>query len=441
MKLGDSIRYAFGHIRRHRLRTGLTSCGVAVGIGTLTLLVSLGQGLQELVEDQFDKADLVTRVLVTPEGGKGKVLRGAAPSGSTGAPITSETLEQLAKIEGVKTAYMLTQAAVVGEHEGMLSLLPIDGVPPEALGEAHQEALIAGRYWTRDDAGAVCVLPSNLLKELGFADAQAAVGAELHVSGLDAPRRYKRVEVRGDDGEVEGFRFERPPGLETILVQVVGVFRSQDFGQFGSFVQCPLELATRLARELNAFRMGGDEMALVKVARARDVERVAKDVEKLGYETITVFDQLRQIRIVFLVITVILGLFGSIGLVVSLFGIANTMVMAVLERTREIGVLKALGARQRDIRRMFLAEAGAIGGIGGTLGIAAAWAFGQLLNVIANHALKDQLEEGTYLAFFHIPVVYGVGILGLSIGVAAFAGFWPAMRAARLDPVVALRLE
>jgi len=128
---------------------------------------------------------------------------------------------------------------------------------------------------------------------------------------------------------------------------------------------------------------------------------------------------------------------GAIGLVVSLFGIANTMAMAVLERTREIGIMKALGARNRDISRLFLGEAAAIGVLGGLIGLAAGFLSGKLLDVAA----RGMFDIPERVSLFHVTPWLAAGSVVFSVFVSVLAGTVPARRAARLDPVESLRYE
>src|SRR4029077_6057044 len=123
--------------------------------------------------------------------------------------------------------------------------------------------------------------------------------------------------------------------------------------------------------------------------------------------------------------------------VVSLFGIANTMAMAVLERTREIGIMKALGARNGDIGRLFLAEAAAIGVLGGLTGLGVGGLIGKLLNLIAHAAF----ELPAHVSLFHVSLWLAVGSVVFSVFVSVVAGWLPARRAARMEPVAAVRFE
>jgi putative ABC transport system permease protein len=140
---------------------------------------------------------------------------------------------------------------------------------------------------------------------------------------------------------------------------------------------------------------------------------------------------------VFLIVDMLLALVGSIGLAVSCLGITNTMVMAVLERTREIGVMKAVGAEDQDIRWLFLAESAAIGAMGGVIGLIFAWVLGRVINISANFYFVSQGFQKENL--FTIPLWLIGAAIAFAILVSIAAGLYPADRAAKIDPTRALR--
>ena len=148
-----------------------------------------------------------------------------------------------------------------------------------------------------------------------------------------------------------------------------------------------------------------------------------------------------QVNLVFLIVQAILGGIGAIALVVAGFGIANTMIMAIYERTAEIGLMKAVGARNRDVMSVFLGEAGAIGLLGGVLGVTVGAALSQLINVIGLAYLSAQTGGEGPETLVHTPL----WLVAFSIGFATLAGLlsgiYPAMRAATLRPVSALKYE
>jgi ABC-type antimicrobial peptide transport system permease subunit len=179
-------------------------------------------------------------------------------------------------------------------------------------------------------------------------------------------------------------------------------------------------------------------MAVVRVSDPDLLTGVQKRVDELGFGSFSVVDQLKELRIVFLILNSALGLLGGISLLVASFGIANTMIMSILERTREIGIMKAIGAEDREIKLIFFVEAGLIGLMGGVLGSLAAWG----IDAVANRlAYKFVLEPRgvSYVDFFALPPYLWLGAILFAVAVAIIAALYPAARAARIDPVKALR--
>jgi putative ABC transport system permease protein len=204
------------------------------------------------------------------------------------------------------------------------------------------------------------------------------------------------------------------------------------------------------ARDLGATDVSGPQTLLrqlsdqrvyttvtVKVQRAQDTEVVEKKIKDLGFGAFSIADLLESQKKAFILLDLLLGLVGSIALTVASLGIVNTMVMSILERTREIGVMKAIGGDDGDVRKIFLVEASLIGLLGGVFGIALGWAVGRVINAGANYYLQSQGVPAANL--FMIPWWLMAGAMAFALLVSLVAGSFPAMRAARLDPIQALR--
>jgi putative ABC transport system permease protein len=168
----------------------------------------------------------------------------------------------------------------------------------------------------------------------------------------------------------------------------------------------------------------------------RDVEAVVK---KMGFNTFSILDATRSLQQFFAVLDVFLGIFGSLALAVASIGIVNTLVMAILERRREIGIMKAIGASDGDVKKLFFAEAGAMGILGGIVGVILGWAIGQVINLGTNIYLKRQSLPPEH--FWAVPWWLVAFALVFAFAVSLISGLYPAGRAARLDPVQALRYE
>ena len=176
---------------------------------------------------------------------------------------------------------------------------------------------------------------------------------------------------------------------------------------------------------------------IVRVAKSKAVAQVEEDIKKQGFSTFSILDASKGITRFFTFLDLFLGIFGSLALAVASLGIVNTLVMAILERRREIGIMKALGASDGDVKRIFFFEAGSMGLLGGALGAGLGWTIGRVINFATNIYLQRQDIKPEN--FWVIPPWLVGAALAFSMFVSLFAGLYPASRAAKLDPVQALR--
>jgi ABC-type antimicrobial peptide transport system permease subunit len=205
----------------------------------------------------------------------------------------------------------------------------------------------------------------------------------------------------------------------------------------GPMSQVALALARR-GGNLAEGQTEGYDTAVVRVSDPVQLTEVRQKITQLGFGSFSIVDELDQIRTVFLIIDSVLGLLGGISLLVASFGIANTMIMSILERTREIGIMKAIGAEDREIKLIFFVEAAVIGVFGGVIGVLLAWGIDAVANRLAyRFILKPQ--GASFIDFFNLPLYLSVGAIVFALVVSILAALYPASRAARIDPVRALR--
>ena len=256
--------------------------------------------------------------------------------------------------------------------------------------------------------------------------------------GLEA-RPFRIAGVLKD--EIEGAPSDRTRFRG--LMPVANVYAPLPFAREWSGTQLGTleQVAVALARQNGMIKdedVSGYEAATVRVENPVLVKGVMKRLDEMGFSSFSILSELDQIRTFFLVINATLGLLGSISLLVASFGIANTMIMSILERTREIGVMKAIGAEDREIKLIFFVEAAVIGLVGGVLGALVAWGIDKLANrIVYEFILKPQ--GNPFIDFFSLPPYLWLGAIAFAICVAVLAALYPAARAARIDPVRALR--
>jgi len=218
-------------------------------------------------------------------------------------------------------------------------------------------------------------------------------------------------------------------------------------GSAGAYV--PVAFAQQLEpMQMTQVRLAGDrdplsnsyQALIVRVGRSAQVEPVEDKIKQLGYNTFSLLDATRSLRKFFAILDLFLGIFGSLALAVASLGIINTLVMSILERRREIGIMKAIGASDGDVQKLFFAEAGAMGIFGGTLGVLLGWSIGRVINLGTRIYMQRQ-QQFTPDDVWLVPLWLVFGAIGFSLVVSLVAGLYPAARAARLDPVQALRYD
>jgi putative ABC transport system permease protein len=178
---------------------------------------------------------------------------------------------------------------------------------------------------------------------------------------------------------------------------------------------------------------------VVQTDSSTRVKDVQETIKKMGFSTYSILDASKGIERFFRIVDIFLGLFASLAIIVACLGIVNTLVMAVMERRREIGIMKAIGASDSDVKRLFFVEAASLGAFGGVLGILAGWLIGRVINAGANIYLQRMdvpPQDFWAMAFWIVAFAMGVSVV-----VSLIAGIYPASRAAKLDPVQALRHE
>jgi putative ABC transport system permease protein len=424
MNAADLFSTAWANLLRRKGRTILTSAGVVIGTLTLVLMVSLGLGLQRQIIKVFE-SDESLRTLSVSRNSSGDGGKKKSPSPFPFAmnaqmiPITEKDLEEIRKLPDVEAATPELNLFLQVSFEAFdgTQMLPVAGIEPG--GEARYKAHLAhGRMWTPGEKA--CLIPTAYLEGKLHAKPEDVLGKPVRFKGLVK----SEAEAEPEDPVV-----------------CVGILDSDALGLRGRQVFLPMDLALDLREKKGSMgffstKKGAYLAAEVRVTDPRRAQDAAARLRGSGYTVVSAMDMIRQINIVFIVLEGFMAAIGGIGLVVSLFGIANTMAMAVLERTREIGVMKALGARDRDIGRLFLVEAATLGGLGGAVGLALAWLAGKLINVIA-HLLQVPAD----VSLFHVTWWLAAGAVGFAVLVSVVAGTLPARRAARLEPVAALRFE
>jgi ABC-type antimicrobial peptide transport system permease subunit len=186
----------------------------------------------------------------------------------------------------------------------------------------------------------------------------------------------------------------------------------------------------------------GYQNAELRVVDLAQVEPVRNELKRRGFNFFSLSNQLEDIQRVFLIVNASLALIGGLALLVASFGISNTMIMSIRERTREIGIMKAIGGADGEIMKIFFVEAGLIGFAGGLLGLFGGWAVDRIANLLANQWVARQAGQAIrQIEFFSIPWYLAAGAILFALVVSLIAAIYPARYAAKIDPIRALRYD
>ena len=487
MSFRDILRLSLRNLREAKLRAILTTMGVLVGVAVIVTMVSFGLGLQRNTISRFKELDLFNEITVYGKSLSDLAENGLSKRSDDGSANTREernrreaeadkppervlddaAIAEIAAIPGVASVEPNISLSTYVRANGKARSVVVGGtlVPNPA---SRFNNFAAGQMISTPDADEA-IVDERFLKDFGYEKAEQAIGQKIEFlappekksseeeeeqpnffgipledeeNSEDAPtdalvaRSFRITGVLKNELSGVGRRFRGTmPAYEIyISVQAARLWREEHRDEMG-------EVALELARQSGMLKENetiGYGMVVVRVQDPVALTDVRSRINNLGFSSFSIVDQLEELRTVFLIINSALGLLGGISLLVASFGIANTMIMSILERTREIGIMKAIGAEDREIKLIFFVEAGVIGLTGGILGALVAWGIDGVANRLAYRFIL-QPQGAAYVDFFALPAVLWLGAILFAVLVSILAALYPAARAARIDPVKALR--
>jgi len=451
MKPRDLSDLALRNLREALLRNSLTTLGIAVGVASLVAMLSLGVGLQQLAVKRLSQSGLFDSVFVTPRMNLRGMGRAAMPPSLDKEPrlLDEGARQEISRLPNVVEVFPQVRFFTEVRYDGKPFATMVAGMPESSKSSGSFDGM-QGSFFSGASAYET-ILQSEFAKELN-PQTSSLLGKELALRYAERqslpPNPADSSAASNSESSPGGFSVV-PRELRLRIVGVVDTEPAAGFGGYGNGrLLIPLQVAMTLrAAQVNDLRdivRGSSSKPTfasltVRAKSPSYVEALEASIKNMGFGAFSLLDASKSLRIFFSVFDLLLGIFGSLALAVATLGIVNTLVMAILERRREIGVLKALGAADRDVKQLFFVEAGVMGLVGGILGAFLGWLIGRALTFGTNLYLHRQNLPGVDISA--VPWWLVLGAIAFAIIVSLAAGLYPASRAARLNPVEALRYE
>jgi len=399
MLIRDIFRLSTRMFRTSKSRTALTILGISVGIGAILFLVSLGYGLQRLILEQITTSDALLSLDVTSGDMENLKLR-------------EDAIREISKIDSIEeVSPMITSEGQM--HIGDISTeIDINFVDNNFF-KLDGTKLAKGNFYSENDNNKI-IISSSALRLFGL-EAGDSLGKEaqftLFVSSVD------------EDGNISRNSIELEDGFE-----IFGIVEEDSL----NYVYIPFSVSEKTGiKDFSKIKAKVDEDKNLNIARNAIMEK--------GFIVSALSDVIDQANQIFQIVQIVLGSFGIIALVVSAIGMFNTMTITLLERTQEIGIMKALGATAFDVWNMFLAESVIIGFVGGLGGIVIGFVGGELFNYGIN--ILARALGGEAIDMFYTPLWFISLVITFSTFIGFITGFYPARRASKINSLEALRYK
>lgn len=449
MKPYDLVKMAGTNLARRKLRIILTLTGVLIGTTAIIVMLSIGIGLDNMTRSSIEELGSINTIEVSSYGNMDMAVAGDSGGGGSSRnkakKLTDEVVEEIKQLDNVTMVmpYIKIQSTelTAGKYAGYSEII---AVAPENM-KTFGYRLADGRYLTREDKFSVLIgagVHKGMYNAKDYRDSKQLTKVDMLEKGLKLgftnytkegkkPKKY-RLEVAGS---------LKSAGYETDN----SIFMNLDY--YLKFKE-QMDKKYPKANKKKSRKVAYTNLK-VYVKDLNKVEKVQKELEKLGYSAYSLTQFLQQAKSQMALIQAVLGGMGAISLLVAAIGITNTMIMSIYERTKEIGVMKVIGANLKDIKRLFLTEAAMIGLLGGILGILFSYLISIIINMVGGNVVSGMIGgemglggEGGGGAPTKISII-PLWLVGASIVFSALvgvlSGYMPAKRAMKLSALEAIR--
>ncbi len=425
----DLIRMGLQNLWRRKLRTFLTILGVIIGTSSIVVMLSLGFGMNKSMEDMISEFGSLTTINVRKPWDQ-------AP-GSKPVPLDDKAIIKFKELDNVLAVSPVVQTYVKLTHKNLETSVDLRGIDPDAM-EAFEYVAADGRLLNGSDKLSV-VYGAEVGKR--FYNPKAKVWKEYDIDPMSDKISMVFEVYDSNTGDSKQKEYK---------VRPAGVLEPGGWEKDSSIFM-PLKEVEKLMKENTSENQSGNQSGQnkkkkgydqidVKINNIENVQVAQQTIKDMGYEAYSLNDQLDAFKQQSKIMQAILGGIGAISLLVAAIGITNTMIMSIYERTKEIGVMKVIGASIKDIKRLFLLESAAIGLLGGVFGVTLSYGLSYLLNHLAGSFLGGA-EAGMGSKISIIPIWLALAAMAFSALIGIISGYFPARRAMNLSALEAIRTE
>lgn len=437
MNKRDMIDMALRNLLKRKVRTVLTVLGVVIGTASIVVMVSIGIGMNEGFAQQLESWGSLQVINVYPSGGmvydeESDSMKQEKKQDELNAKAV-DTFRQMEHVEAVSPVIEEYMYLTAGKYVADASIMGIEPGTMEALGYNVEE----GRALTAEDSKAIVV----------------GGGVEFYDPKLSWEMRYTseppQVDVLNEKISITydwnyGTR-NADKSIKPVKVDAVGKLSAEGSDSWRVIMPIKeLEKIQKARQEWEQKKYGSNnssnrnqskeyQQVLVKVDEMDNVQGVQQQIKDLGFRASSLTDELNAMKETTKMLRLVLGAIGAVSMVVAAISITNTMVMAIYERTKEIGIMKVIGASLKDIKGLFLTEAAFIGFSGGVIGIVVSFGISFIVNIVASRQGSTMQSS--------IPLWLALGGVAFATGVGILSGYLPAKRAMKLSALTAIKTE
>jgi len=438
MNTRDLMQMALRNLWKRKLRTALTVLGVVIGTASIVVMISIGIGMNQGFANQLESWGSLQVINVYPSGGmvyddESGSLKQEKKQDELDAKAV-ETFRQMEHVDAVSPVVEEYMYLIAGKYVADASIMGIEPGAMEALGYKVEE----GRALTAEDSKAIVVGGS-----VEFYDPKLSWEMRYSTDPPQVDVLNEKISITYDWNY--GTRYADKT-IKPVKVEAVGKMSAEGSDSWRVIMPMKeLEKLKKSREEWEKKKYGGSSRSssqqkskeynevMVKVDDMDNVQAVQQQIKDLGYRASSLTDELEAMKETTKMLRLVLGAIGAISMVVAAISITNTMVMAIYERTKEIGIMKVIGASLRDIKRLFLTEAAVIGFSGGIVGIVVSFGVSVLVNMVAS-------QQGSTMQSA-IPVWLALGAIAFATAVGILSGYLPAKRAMKLSALTAIKTE